>query len=78
MPYVSFHQVSVGDVIRFGPRKRWGLVREIAPGAPTHWELIWLYGKEWGRSETVTPDERGVYFAMDEADARRERVRLLL
>lgn len=75
MRYLSYSQVSVGDVIRFGPKQRWGLVNKIDS---RHWELIWVYGTRWGDCETVTPDSRAVYVAMSEIDARKERVKLLL
>ena len=78
MPYLSFSQVSVGDVIAFGPKQRWGLVNKINPGNPTHWELIWVYGKGSGQCDTVTPDSSAVYFAKNPADAKRDRLRALL
>lgn len=78
MPYLSFSQVSVGDVIRFGPQQRWGLVDKINPGATTHWELICVYGRGWGSRQTVTPDPNAVYVAKDPEDAKRDRRNALL
>lgn len=78
MPHLSFTQVGVGDVIAFGPRQRWALVHKILPGAVVHWEVIWVYGQEWGRREIVTPDERLVYLARTPEEARRDRLRVLL
>lgn len=75
--WLSYSQVSVNDVIRFGAGRHWAVVtRILANDTPVHWELMWAFGSKLGSREIVTPSQRVVYAARTERDAAYEIRRL--
>lgn len=74
--YLAYSQVKVDDVIKFGPSPQWAVVVAIEPGKgdrPTHWTLVWVFGRKKGMRESVTPSTRVVYAARTEKDAAFDR-----
>lgn len=78
--HLPYSRISVGDVIRFGPTPHWAIVMAIEPGKggrPTHWTLVWVFGRKRGQRESVTPSTRIAYVARTEKDAAFDRSQVL-